>query len=115
MSRSDGQSEARPQCFKSPSKLGTHLSTHCSRDERLSRPCPPQEKNPNLWCGSAIRYHSTPRPSSFNYTQKYTEEPKHYKHILVTLRTIFYLQNYWNFPWHGYHKFLDSLVQLETG
>ncbi|GFV86933.1 hypothetical protein TNCV_2198851 [Trichonephila clavipes] len=28
------------QCFKSPRKLGTHLSTHCRRDERLSRPCP---------------------------------------------------------------------------
>ncbi|GFV36149.1 hypothetical protein TNCV_1974851 [Trichonephila clavipes] len=26
--------------FKSPSKLGSHLSTNCSRDERLSRPCP---------------------------------------------------------------------------
>ncbi|GFV63972.1 hypothetical protein TNCV_385471 [Trichonephila clavipes] len=37
---SDGQSEARPQCFKSPSKLGTHLSIQSSRDERLSRPCP---------------------------------------------------------------------------
>ncbi|GFV63262.1 uncharacterized protein TNCV_1732021 [Trichonephila clavipes] len=39
MSRSGGQSEARPPVFKSPSKLGTHLSTHCSRDERLCRPC----------------------------------------------------------------------------
>ncbi|GFV96844.1 hypothetical protein TNCV_4350571 [Trichonephila clavipes] len=29
MSRSDGQSEARPSVFKSPSKLSTHLSTHC--------------------------------------------------------------------------------------
>ncbi|GFU92321.1 hypothetical protein TNCV_1339021 [Trichonephila clavipes] len=25
-----GQSEARPPVFKSPSKLGTHLSTHCT-------------------------------------------------------------------------------------
>ncbi|GFU59723.1 hypothetical protein TNCV_3186791 [Trichonephila clavipes] len=38
MSRSSGQSEARPPVFKSPTKLGIHLSTHCSRDERLSRP-----------------------------------------------------------------------------
>ncbi|GFT83628.1 hypothetical protein TNCV_2825701 [Trichonephila clavipes] len=38
-----GQSEARSPMFKSPSKLGTHLSTHCSRDERLSRPCPTRE------------------------------------------------------------------------
>ncbi|GFV30164.1 hypothetical protein TNCV_96411 [Trichonephila clavipes] len=30
MSRSGGQSEGRPQVFKSRSKLGTHLSTHCS-------------------------------------------------------------------------------------
>ncbi|GFW99598.1 hypothetical protein TNCV_3418311 [Trichonephila clavipes] len=40
MSRSGGQSEARLPVFKFPSKLDTHLSTHCSRDERLSRPCP---------------------------------------------------------------------------
>ncbi|GFT22464.1 hypothetical protein TNCV_3274291 [Trichonephila clavipes] len=40
MSRSDGQSEAEPPVFKSPSKLGTHLSTHCSRDKRLGPPCP---------------------------------------------------------------------------
>ncbi|GFX18232.1 hypothetical protein TNCV_4305341 [Trichonephila clavipes] len=66
MSRSDGQSEVRPPVFKSPSKLGTHLSTHCSKDERLSRPCPAREKNPDLWCGSAIRYHSTTRPNSFH-------------------------------------------------
>ncbi|GFX78021.1 hypothetical protein TNCV_971751 [Trichonephila clavipes] len=39
MSRSGGLSEARPP-VKSPSKLGTHLSTHCRRDERLIRPCP---------------------------------------------------------------------------
>ncbi|GFT15907.1 transposable element Tcb2 transposase [Trichonephila clavipes] len=32
--------EARPPVFKSPRKLGTHLSTHCSRDERRSRLCP---------------------------------------------------------------------------
>ncbi|GFX24357.1 hypothetical protein TNCV_421581 [Trichonephila clavipes] len=29
MSRLGGQSEARPPVFKSPSKLGTHLLTHC--------------------------------------------------------------------------------------
>ncbi|GFU13852.1 uncharacterized protein TNCV_940381 [Trichonephila clavipes] len=29
--------------LKFPSKLGTHLSTHCSRDERLSRPYPARE------------------------------------------------------------------------
>ncbi|GFV24516.1 hypothetical protein TNCV_814001 [Trichonephila clavipes] len=36
MSRSGGQSEARPPVFKSPSKLSTHLSIHCSRDESSS-------------------------------------------------------------------------------
>ncbi|GFV38728.1 hypothetical protein TNCV_4420961 [Trichonephila clavipes] len=30
MSRSGGQSEARPPLLKSPSKLDTHLSTHCT-------------------------------------------------------------------------------------
>ncbi|GFV38980.1 hypothetical protein TNCV_965461 [Trichonephila clavipes] len=29
MSRSGGQSEARPPAFKFPSKLGTHLLIHC--------------------------------------------------------------------------------------
>ncbi|GFX94350.1 hypothetical protein TNCV_4293951 [Trichonephila clavipes] len=36
MSRSGGQSEARPSVFKSLSKLGTRSSTHYSRDERGS-------------------------------------------------------------------------------
>ncbi|GFT75193.1 uncharacterized protein TNCV_2245291 [Trichonephila clavipes] len=40
MSQSGDQSEARPPVFKSPSKLGTLLATHCSRDERLNLPCP---------------------------------------------------------------------------
>ncbi|GFX56379.1 hypothetical protein TNCV_2243111 [Trichonephila clavipes] len=34
ISHSGGQSEVRP----SVSKMGTHLSTHCRKDERLSRP-----------------------------------------------------------------------------
>ncbi|GFU04089.1 hypothetical protein TNCV_862491 [Trichonephila clavipes] len=29
----------RPSVFKTRSKLGTHLSTQCSGDERQSRPC----------------------------------------------------------------------------
>ncbi|GFU63637.1 hypothetical protein TNCV_4588421 [Trichonephila clavipes] len=51
MCRSGGQSEARPPVFKSPSKLGTHLSTHCSRDERLIQPCPALgiEPTPVVW------------------------------------------------------------------
>ncbi|GFV22203.1 hypothetical protein TNCV_2674451 [Trichonephila clavipes] len=38
-----GQSEAKPPVFNSPRKLGTHLSTHRSRVEGLSRPCPARE------------------------------------------------------------------------
>ncbi|GFX38145.1 hypothetical protein TNCV_3837441 [Trichonephila clavipes] len=48
MSRSGGQSEARPPVFKSSSKLGTHLLTHCSRDERHSQPYPARECNPDV-------------------------------------------------------------------
>ncbi|GFX85353.1 retrovirus-related Pol polyprotein from transposon opus [Trichonephila clavipes] len=40
MSRFGGLSEERPSVFKTPSKLGTHLSTQCSGDERQSRPFP---------------------------------------------------------------------------
>ncbi|GFV90077.1 hypothetical protein TNCV_4377931 [Trichonephila clavipes] len=36
------------QCFKPPNKLSTHLSTHCSRDERLGQPCSAREQNPDL-------------------------------------------------------------------
>ncbi|GFU12635.1 hypothetical protein TNCV_2272791 [Trichonephila clavipes] len=32
MSRSGGQSEARPPVIKFPSKIDTHLSTHCRND-----------------------------------------------------------------------------------
>ncbi|GFV13872.1 hypothetical protein TNCV_523511 [Trichonephila clavipes] len=39
-----------------------YLSTHCSRDESLSRPCTAREEKPDLWCGNAIRYHSTTGP-----------------------------------------------------
>ncbi|GFV88426.1 hypothetical protein TNCV_1242391 [Trichonephila clavipes] len=43
MSESGGQPEARPPVFKSPSKLATDLSTHCSMNEKLSRPWPARE------------------------------------------------------------------------
>ncbi|GFV25672.1 hypothetical protein TNCV_3851561 [Trichonephila clavipes] len=45
-SQSGDQSEARPQCLSpqtSSLSIGTNLSTHCSRDDRLSRPCPSRE------------------------------------------------------------------------
>ncbi|GFW98676.1 hypothetical protein TNCV_2758551 [Trichonephila clavipes] len=37
MPRSGGQSEVRPPVFNSPSKFGTHLSTHC-RAQDISLP-----------------------------------------------------------------------------
>ncbi|GFV42237.1 hypothetical protein TNCV_3164681 [Trichonephila clavipes] len=46
MSRSGGQSDAKLPVFKSQSKLGTHLMTLCSRDERLCRPCSAWDFNP---------------------------------------------------------------------
>ncbi|GFW64839.1 peptidyl-prolyl cis-trans isomerase FKBP4 [Trichonephila clavipes] len=55
MFASGDKPEARPPVFKSSSKLGTHLSTHYCRDERLSRPCPAREGNPDLWRGSFKR------------------------------------------------------------
>ncbi|GFV79076.1 hypothetical protein TNCV_2612621 [Trichonephila clavipes] len=59
MSRFGGLSEVRPSVFKTPSKLGTHLSTHCSRDERLSQPWPART------CGVEARY-ATTRPMGLN-------------------------------------------------
>ncbi|GFU49016.1 hypothetical protein TNCV_2333101 [Trichonephila clavipes] len=50
---SSGQSEVRSSEFKSPSKLSAHLSTHCSRDVRLSRSCPA----PTLWKHDTLPLH----------------------------------------------------------
>ncbi|GFX59369.1 hypothetical protein TNCV_4633271 [Trichonephila clavipes] len=51
MSRFGGLSEERPSVFKTSSKLGTHLSTQCSGDERQSRPYPARYMKtiPVLW------------------------------------------------------------------
>ncbi|GFW84555.1 uncharacterized protein TNCV_457361 [Trichonephila clavipes] len=46
MSRFGGLSEERPSVFKTRSKLGTHLSTQCSGDERQSRPCAAHDSRP---------------------------------------------------------------------
>ncbi|GFY23531.1 CCHC-type domain-containing protein [Trichonephila clavipes] len=43
MSRFGGLSEERPSVFKTRSKLGTHLSTQCSGDERQSQKSPCSE------------------------------------------------------------------------
>ncbi|GFX69818.1 hypothetical protein TNCV_4391731 [Trichonephila clavipes] len=58
ISRFGGLSEERPSVFKTPSKLVTHLSTQCSKDERQSRPCPSTQT-----CGVEARY-TTTRPYS---------------------------------------------------
>ncbi|GFU84212.1 hypothetical protein TNCV_2488771 [Trichonephila clavipes] len=50
MSRFGGLSEERPSVFKTRSKIGTHLSTQCSGDERgrvdLAHPV---NRTPDLW------------------------------------------------------------------
>ncbi|GFV30803.1 hypothetical protein TNCV_1082221, partial [Trichonephila clavipes] len=46
MFRFGGLSEERPSVIKTRSKLGTHLSTQCSGDERQSRPCAARYENP---------------------------------------------------------------------
>ncbi|GFS54077.1 hypothetical protein TNCV_2526481 [Trichonephila clavipes] len=40
MTRSGGQSEARPKCLSPLPSLVLILSSHCRRDERMSRPYP---------------------------------------------------------------------------
>ncbi|GFX85842.1 hypothetical protein TNCV_2472441 [Trichonephila clavipes] len=59
MSRFGGVSEERPLVFKTRYKLGTHLSTQCSRDEKENVDLvQPVNRTPDLWCGSPIHYHS---------------------------------------------------------
>ncbi|GFX90829.1 uncharacterized protein TNCV_3166601 [Trichonephila clavipes] len=74
------QSEVIPPMFKSPSKLGTHLTTHCSKDERLSRPCPAnnsyqevlaQHRNRTKTCGVKARYATTQPPRSRKIIEKF--------------------------------------------
>ncbi|GFY01382.1 hypothetical protein TNCV_849901 [Trichonephila clavipes] len=54
MSRSGGQSEARLPMFVPKQDFGTHLSTHCSRDERLSRHLEPGNRTQT--CDVEARY-----------------------------------------------------------
>ncbi|GFW70252.1 hypothetical protein TNCV_3337701 [Trichonephila clavipes] len=56
MSRFGGLSEERPSVFKTRSKLGTHLSTQCSGDERQSRPCAARNRD---YTGMWVRLGST--------------------------------------------------------
>ncbi|GFV67995.1 hypothetical protein TNCV_1872771 [Trichonephila clavipes] len=52
MYRSGGQSETKLSVLRPQASLVLILSTHCRRDERLSRLCPNREKNSDLWCGN---------------------------------------------------------------
>ncbi|GFW60158.1 uncharacterized protein TNCV_1842411 [Trichonephila clavipes] len=99
--RSGGQSEARPPVFKSPSKLGTHLSIHCSRDERLNRP----EWNPDLCCqviysqfGLAI--HQNDHQARRRFVEWAQNEiavvPDFHKRILFSDEAHFWLNGYVN-------------------
>ncbi|GFY18983.1 hypothetical protein TNCV_3876711 [Trichonephila clavipes] len=64
MSQSCGQSESRP--------YDTYLLAYCSRNKSQSRPCPAREKKPDLWCGSAIRYHTTTGPTVVQNRRHFT-------------------------------------------
>ncbi|GFW08149.1 uncharacterized protein TNCV_2979161 [Trichonephila clavipes] len=87
MSRSGGQSEVRPPVLKSPSKLGTHLSTHCSRDERMSRPCPAREytrpcDEAHFWLNGYVNKQNCRIWSEAN-PQVYVETPLHPEKLTV--------------------------------
>ncbi|GFU15191.1 hypothetical protein TNCV_4559041 [Trichonephila clavipes] len=61
MSRLDGESEARPPVFKSPRKIGTHLSTTAVRMKGCVDLAQPG--NRTRTCGGEARY-TTTRPLS---------------------------------------------------
>ncbi|GFX14774.1 hypothetical protein TNCV_1485171 [Trichonephila clavipes] len=87
MSRLGGQSEAGPSVFKPTSKFGTHLSTHCSRDERLSRPCAALKKSPDLdeahfWLNGYVNKQNCRIWSEAN-PQVYVETPLHPEKLTV--------------------------------
>ncbi|GFV61821.1 hypothetical protein TNCV_4164791 [Trichonephila clavipes] len=58
MSRFGGLSEERPSVFKTPSKLGSHLSTQCGGMKGRVDLTQPVKRTPDLWCESTIHYHS---------------------------------------------------------
>ncbi|GFV91678.1 DUF4817 domain-containing protein [Trichonephila clavipes] len=72
MSRFGGLSEERPSVFKTRSKLGTHLSTQCSGDERQSRPCEAPLIEPQT-CGVLISLLGNP-VTTFHSVQR--ERPR---------------------------------------
>ncbi|GFU46446.1 uncharacterized protein TNCV_1280911 [Trichonephila clavipes] len=76
MSRFGGQSEERPSAFKTPSRLGTHLSTQCSGMKGRVDLAQPVNRTQDLWCGSTIHYHLTLFAS-----EAYKEDPEFLKCI----------------------------------
>ncbi|GFW19257.1 uncharacterized protein TNCV_255841 [Trichonephila clavipes] len=75
MSRSGGLSEQRPSVIKSRSKLGTHLSTQCSGDERQSRPCAARSENPRpvVWKNDTLPL------DLIRYTRAFGDGPRNFE------------------------------------
>ncbi|GFT49664.1 hypothetical protein TNCV_3368021 [Trichonephila clavipes] len=63
MSRSGGQSEVKSPVFKSPTKLGTPLSTHYNRDEKAESTLPLPSIEPRT-CDAEAR-NATTRPLGY--------------------------------------------------
>ncbi|GFV42998.1 uncharacterized protein TNCV_3680231 [Trichonephila clavipes] len=99
MSRLGGQSAARSPEFKSSSKLGIHLLTHCSGDERLTRTCPDLEENPYLLCESVgLAIHQNDHQARHRFVEWAQNEiavvPNFHKRILFSDEAHFWLNGY---------------------
>ncbi|GFV19600.1 hypothetical protein TNCV_478261 [Trichonephila clavipes] len=70
MSRFGGRSEERPSVFKTRSKLGTHLPTQFSGDERQSRHCAAPDTGHRI---GAKNVHSDPTPGCGERKHMYRE------------------------------------------
>ncbi|GFU56810.1 hypothetical protein TNCV_2539801 [Trichonephila clavipes] len=82
MSRSGGQFKARPPVFMSLSKLDTPLSTHCSKDERLSQPCPARKRAGGIFWNhtrNEERERVNINVALFSYTRAFGDGPRHFE------------------------------------
>ncbi|GFW21965.1 hypothetical protein TNCV_4822471 [Trichonephila clavipes] len=77
MSRFGGLSEERPSVFKTRSKLGTHLSTQCSGNERQSRPYAARRKI------RAVHFRSIFTLTEFSVLSGYRVITQTNKHALI--------------------------------
>ncbi|GFT55759.1 transposable element Tc1 transposase [Trichonephila clavipes] len=73
MSVSGGQSEARAPVYKSPCKIGTHLSIHCSRNEY--RACLAQKKGHHIHWYAKIKDEVEKLAYQLNKEAERTERP----------------------------------------